>query len=90
MDMTKPVESDPEKDLADVLNRETYPGETLVIERNGEPDARPSSHDSFSGATLEELITAVGDLFPIGDGFADGLEAAQADQGMAEFPEWPS
>ncbi|MGI8476505.1 MAG: hypothetical protein ACR2OO_09075 [Thermomicrobiales bacterium] len=86
MNMTKPIASQLSNDRVDVLDRETYHEETFVSERNGEPDARPSSHDSFSGATLEELIAAVGDLFPIGDGFADDLEAVQAAQGFIGRP----
>ena len=41
------------------------------------------------GITASELIAKVGNLEMPGDGFADALEAVQAEQGLAEMPEWP-
>ena len=41
------------------------------------------------GITVAELIAKVGNLEMPGGGFADALEAVQAEQGLAEMPEWP-
>lgn len=41
------------------------------------------------GITWSEFIARVGDLKMPGDGFADDLEAVQAEQGIAEMPKWP-
>jgi hypothetical protein len=38
---------------------------------------------------VDELIARIGNLKMPGDGFADDLEAIQAEQGVVEFPEWP-
>jgi antitoxin (DNA-binding transcriptional repressor) of toxin-antitoxin stability system len=48
----------------------------------GEADLPP-------GITVSELIARVGDLKAPGGGFADNLEAVQAEQGLAETTEWP-
>lgn len=75
--------------LSDVLNRVTYKGERFIVLRNGETIATISPADEPPGITGSELIAEIGNLpFP-GDGFADDLEAVQAEQGLAEFPEWP-
>lgn len=42
-----------------------------------------------SGTTWSESVAKVDDLKMPGDGFADDLEAIQAEQGLAEMPEWP-
>lgn len=41
------------------------------------------------GITVSELIARMGDLKMPDGGFADNLEAVQAEQGLAEMPEWP-
>jgi hypothetical protein len=41
------------------------------------------------GITVSELLAQVGDLKAPGGGFADNLEAVQAEQGLSEMPEWP-
>ena len=48
----------------------------------GEADPPP-------GITVSELIARVGDLKMPSGGFADNLEAVQAEQGLAETTEWP-
>lgn len=77
------------RSLSDVLNRVKYKGERFRVQRNGETIATivPAKH--IRGVTLDEIIAKVGDLYVPGDGFADDLEAIQAEQGMAEFVEWP-
>jgi hypothetical protein len=41
------------------------------------------------GTTWSEFIAKVDDLRMPGDGFAGAIEAVQANQGLAEMPEWP-
>ena len=77
------------KSLSDVLNRVKYRGERFIIERNGEPIATLAP-TAPRGVTLNELIAVLGDWHPPGDGYADDLEWAQANQGKAVFPEWPN
>jgi antitoxin (DNA-binding transcriptional repressor) of toxin-antitoxin stability system len=77
------------KSLSDVLNRVKYRGERFVIQRNGETIAVVAPADPRPGITIGELIARVGDLEMPGGGFADNLEAVQAEQGLAEITEWP-
>jgi hypothetical protein len=39
---------------------------------------------------LHDALAALGEIKMPGDGFADDLEEIQANQPMAEFPDWPS
>lgn len=77
------------RSLSDVLNRVKYKGERFRVQRNGETIATivPTKH--IPEVTLDDIIARVGDLYVPGDGFADDLAATQAEQGMAEFAEWP-
>jgi hypothetical protein len=53
---------------------------------------RPGIHEAEleqPGITISELIARVGDLKLPDGGFADNLEAVQAEQGLAEKTEWP-
>jgi prevent-host-death family protein len=77
------------KHLSDVLNRVKYRGESFVIRRNGETVATLLPVKEKPGITAKELVAQIGDLSMPGDGFADDLEAVQAEQGIAELPEWP-
>ena len=77
------------KGLSDVLNRVKYKNEQFIIQRNGETIARIVPAPAPRGKTLDEIIAKVGDLRMPGGGFADDLEAVQAEQGTVEFPEWP-
>lgn len=81
--------SDLATDLADVLDRVRDRGERFVVEREGRPVATISPARVPAGASLGEVLAEIGDRFPVGDGFADDLEAIQANQGRAEMPEWP-
>lgn len=76
------------RNLSDVLNRVLYRGERFVVERSGEPIASLAPMTGPPGITVLELIARIGDLEMPGDGFADDLEAIQATQRKAEFPEW--
>lgn len=78
------------KHLGDILDRIREHGEYFLIERDGEPIASLQPITPPKGITLQELIDRVGDIYMPGDGFADAVEEAQANQGKAEFPEWPS
>lgn len=75
--------------MSDILDRIKYRGERFVVQRNGEAIATLAPMRPQPGITVEELIAKIGDLRMPGDGFADDLEAIQAEQGIAEFPEWP-
>ncbi len=75
--------------LSDVLNRVKYKGERFIVQRNGENIATIVPAAQLPGITVEELIAEIGNLAIPGDGFADDLEAVQAEQGVAELPEWP-
>ena len=86
---TKITATEPAKNLYDILNRIRYRGERFVVERNGEPVATLAPVKTPPGITVGELIALVGDLGLPGDGFADDLEAIQAAQPKADFPEWP-
>jgi len=75
--------------LSDVLNRVKYRGERFVVQRNGETIATITPVSPPPMVTLDDIIAKVGDFSVPGDGFADDLEAIQAEQPPAEFPEWP-
>ncbi len=77
------------KRLSDILNRVKYRGERFVIQRNGEAVAVVGPASTRPGITVSELIARVGDLRMPGGGFADNLEAVQAEQGLAEIVTWP-
>lgn len=77
------------RSLSDILNRVKYKGERFVIQRNGETIATIAPAKSISNVTLDDIIARRGDRYVPGDGFADDLEAIQAEQEMATFPEWP-
>src|SRR5690348_7949027 len=76
--------------LSDVLSRVHYRGERFIIERNGEPVASVVPSVAPPGVTLRELADRLGSLAPVGDGFADDLEAMHTAQPRARTPEWPN
>jgi prevent-host-death family protein len=75
--------------ISDILNRVKYRGERFVVQRNGESIAVLHPMDLRPGITVSEFIARAGDLKLRDDGFADNLEAVQAEQGLAEITEWP-
>ena len=77
------------KGLSDVLNRVKCRGERFDIERSGETIAVVGPVNAKPGITVSEFIARAGDLKVPDDGFADRLEAVQAEQGLAEIAEWP-
>lgn len=77
------------KRTSDVLNRVKYQGERFVVQRNGESIAILQPMDLRPGITVSDFIARAGDLKLHDDGFADNLEAVQAEQGLAEITEWP-
>jgi antitoxin (DNA-binding transcriptional repressor) of toxin-antitoxin stability system len=77
------------KGLSDVLNRVKYKGERFVVQRNGETIATLVPLAPPPGITVKALVAEIGNLSMPGDGFADDLEAIQAEQGVSELPEWP-
>ena len=77
---TKITATDLAKSLSDVLNRVRYRGERFIIERNGEPIATLAPVGPAPGATLSEIVSRLKGLRMPGDGFADDLEAIQAEQ----------
>lgn len=77
------------KRLSDVLNRVKYRGERFIVQRNGETIATIAPVSEPAGITLRELITRIGDLNLPDEGFADDLEAIQAEQEMiSDCPKW--
>jgi prevent-host-death family protein len=78
------------RNLSDVLNRIRYRGERFLVERNGEPVARLDPVESSKVLTFRQLIELIRRIEQPDDQFADDLEAIQASQPKAEFPEWPS
>jgi antitoxin (DNA-binding transcriptional repressor) of toxin-antitoxin stability system len=78
-----------ETDLAAVLDRVEHNGERITIVRDGRCVAELVPSRRPSGITAKELIDRVGNLALPGEGFADDLEVIQANQGVADAPEWP-
>jgi antitoxin (DNA-binding transcriptional repressor) of toxin-antitoxin stability system len=78
------------RSLSDILNRVQYRSETFVVQRNGETIATIAPAGPRLGTTLQDVAEALKDLKMPGDGFADDLEEIQANQPLAEFPDWPS
>ena len=75
--------------LSEILDQVQERGDLFVFHRNGETIARLEPVSKKPGITARELLAQIGDLKMPGDGFADDLEAIQAEQGLAEMPEWP-
>jgi prevent-host-death family protein len=75
--------------VSDILNRVKYKGERFVVRRNGEDIAILLPLRDKPGITVSEFIARAGDLKLHDDGFADNLEAVQAEQGLAEISQWP-
>ena len=78
------------KGLSDVLNRIRYRGERFVIERNGQAIATLAPLEEKRTLTLGEFVELLDSLPKPDDGFADDLEAIQAEQKKAELRDWPS
>jgi antitoxin (DNA-binding transcriptional repressor) of toxin-antitoxin stability system len=68
------------KSLSDILNRVQYLQERFLIERNGGPIAAliPASLAPGSGITMGQLGALLMELALPGEGFAEDLEASQA------------
>lgn len=77
------------KGLSDVLNRVKYKNERFVVQRNGETIATIAPANPAPDVTLNDIIARYGDRYVPGDGFADDLEAIQAEQDLVTAPEWP-
>ncbi len=75
--------------LTDVLARVWEQGERFVVERDGERLATIVPAPPQSGITWGEFLALMRDGPRPDPGFADDLEAIQAAQSIAEFPEWP-
>lgn len=87
---TKIAATELARNLSDVLNRIRYRGEQFVVERNGEPVANLGPVGAVRGITVAEFFERLRTMNWPDEGFADDLEAIQASQPKAEFPEWPS
>lgn len=75
--------------LPDVLDRVERLGERFVVQERGVAIARIVATARRPAAVVAEVIAEIGDLPAVGDGFADDLEAVQAEQGPAELRDWP-
>lgn len=76
--------------LADILGRVRDRGEQFVVERDGEPVATLAPIKATPRATIGDFFELVRKLGLPDEAFAGDLEAIQANQPKAEFPEWPS
>lgn len=83
------TEADLARRLPDILNRVRDKGERFVVQRRGTSIATIAPVAGIPHVTVSDIIAKIGDLYMPGEGFADDLEAVQAEQGLAEFPEWP-
>ena len=81
--------TDLESSLEDVLER-ARAGERFQVERDGEVIATLGPPNEQPGITWGEFVATYYDLPRPDPGFADDLEAIQADQPpMTVPPEWP-
>lgn len=87
---TKITATELSRALSDILNRVRYKGEWFIVERNGEPIATIAPVSPRHGITLREFLMRYKDFPRPDDKFADDLEAIQASQSKASFPQWPS
>ena len=87
---TKITSTELAKSLSDVLNRIRYRGERFLIERSGEPIATLEPIASPPGKTVGDLFDLLRRIGVPDEGFANDLEAIQANQPKADFSEWPS
>ncbi|MDO8670602.1 MAG: type II toxin-antitoxin system Phd/YefM family antitoxin [Dehalococcoidia bacterium] len=87
---TQITATDLAKGLSDVLNRVRYRGERFVVERNGEPVAAVLPVAGIRGLSVSALFERLRRLNWPDEGFADDLEAVQANQPKAGDPEWRS
>lgn len=76
-------------DLAAILTS-VERGERITITRDGECVAEIIPPHERKPLTLSQLAVALSSVPVPGDGYADDLERIQAEQNVAEFPEWPS
>jgi len=77
-----------EHDVGAALER-VRGGERVVVERDGEPIAMIVPPPPRADLTWGEFVALL-EAAPRPDpGFADDLADVQANQGLAEFPEWP-
>ncbi|MGH2535261.1 MAG: type II toxin-antitoxin system Phd/YefM family antitoxin [Thermomicrobiales bacterium] len=76
------------RNLSDVLNRVQYRGERFVIERNGVRVAEIVPTTAKPGLTLGEFIKLWDSLPKPDEDFWKDLVDIQANQPLAEFPEW--
>ena len=79
--------SELDRRMNDVLNRVYYRGESFIVERFGKAMARIEPVGPAGFATAEEIADRLGDM-RVPEGLADALEEIQANQPVAEFPEW--
>ncbi|MGH2558621.1 MAG: type II toxin-antitoxin system Phd/YefM family antitoxin [Thermomicrobiales bacterium] len=76
------------RNLSDILNRVHYKGERFIVERNGQPVAEILPAQPKKIRTLGDLI-AIWDTLPKpDDDYWKELAEIQANQPLAEFPEW--
>ena len=76
------------KHLSEVLDRVQVRGDRFFVHQNGETIAVIAPVPAARGTTWEEFSARVPDLKFPGGGFADNLEAVQAEQGLAEVFDW--
>lgn len=85
--MTRVSATEAARNLADILNRAKYRGESFLIERNGEPVAeiRPAKPETTVADFLDFLRTAP----PLDDEFASDMdEVLAASRAMHPVDRW--
>ncbi len=76
--------------LSEVLDRVRNRNERFIVEQQGVPVASLIPVGPQLGVKFYDALDALSDLKMPGDRFADDLEAVQAAEPQARFPEWPS
>ena len=79
--------SELDRQMNEIRNPVYYRREGLFVERFGKEMARIEPVDPSRFTTAGEIADRLGDM-RVPEGLADALEKIQADQPVAEFPEW--
>jgi len=76
--------------LTETLDRVRAGGESITIDRDGQPIAVLTPAPASAPITWRMVAQRLAEIGLPGDGFADDVEMAQATQPRLEPPAWPS
>jgi len=76
--------------LTETLERVRARGESITIDRDGEPIAVLAPAPARAAITWHVVARGLPEIGFPGDGFADDVETAQAVQPRLDPPAWPS